>query len=923
MGGVLFSTAMNMFDATLGNHVAAERVSTVLEEPRDSTVVEQARVDWVLDEVFDPPKPFVSSQSFPHEATAAIRSGPRQDSELLGCIACGSVVLATGTCGNYIQCKVAETLGRASTDLGFVLRQLDGLPLFSPAPPTQQTFDECFDPVKIFVCAPSFPKTSSAAVRTAPTPNSELLTTLPFGSEVQATARAGSYLQIRLTDSAAAEGGSCLAWVPRVLGDLVLFVEQQAVKPADAERSLSLSTEAAICEQTNQISRFQQWWADGHGDAAAAAHSILSLVDRSVLQEVVSTGANYHNCLSADRLDGLQRMVDKSRRPGLEALRRALLTKGGAKSQARAVGTVLFKEAFTIFNSPKHDAGDQPTESMGDLPCAEVDKTPINEIHREVMLDEIYNPPKRFVCSDAFPKDATVAVRVVPDMAGELVTSLPHGAEILATGSRNSYLQFKLEDAAAEGGSRLAWVPRLLGDLVLFVEQQAVKPTDAEEGPASLSTEAAICEQTNQISRFQQWWAEGHGDAAAAAHSILSLVDRSVLHEVVSTGANYHNCLSADRLDGLQRMVDKSRRPGLEALRRALLTKGGAKSQARAVGTVLFKEALTIFNSPKHDAGDQPTESMGDLPCAEVDTTPINEIHREVMLDEIYNPPKRFVCSDAFPKDATVAVRVVPDMAGELVTSLPHGAEILATGSRNSYLQFKLEDAAAEGGSRLAWVPRLLGDLVLFVEQQAVKPADAEEGAASLSTEAAICEQTNQISRFQQWWADGHGDAAAAAHSILSLVDRSVLHEVVSTGANYHNCLSADRLDGLQRMVDKYRRPGLEALRRALLTKGGAKSQARAVGTVLFKEALTIFNSPKHDAGDQPTESMGDLPCAEVDKTPTNEIHREVMLDEIYNPPKRFVCSDAFPKDATVAVRASPTQQSEFLTCLPFGTDAW
>ncbi|CAE7722298.1 obr1 [Symbiodinium sp. CCMP2456] len=743
VGSLLFSTAMNMFDDILGNHVGARGISRVLEEGRDSSL-DQASVDWVLDEVFDPPKQFISSQSFPPEATAAIRSGPRPDSELLGSIACGAVVLATGTCGNYIQCNVAETLGRGRTGLGFVLRQLDGLPLFSPAPPTQQTLDESFDPVKIFVCAPSFPKTSSAAVRAAPTPDSELVTTLPFGSEVQATARAGSYLQIRLADSAAAEGGSRLAWVPRLLGDLVLFVEQEKVKPTDAERSpASLSTEAAICEQTTQISRFQQWWADGHGDAAAAAHSILSLVDRSVLQDVVSAGANYHSCLSADRLDGLQRMVDKSRRPGLEALRRALLTKGGAKSQARAVGTVLFKEALTIFNSPKHDAGNQPTEGMGDLPGAEVDKTPIDDNHREIMLDEIYNPPKRFVCSDAFPKDATVAVRAVPDMEGELLTSLPSGAELLATGSRNSYLQFRLEDAAAQSGLRLAWVPRLLGDLVLFVEQEEVKPTDAERSPASLSTEAAICEQTTQISRFQQWWADGHGDAAAAAHSILSLVDRSVLQDVVSAGANYHSCLSADRLDGLQRMVDKSRRPGLEALRRALLTKGGAKSQARAVGTVLFKEALTIFNSPKHDAGNQPTEGMGDLPGAEVDKTAIDDHHREIMLDEIYNPPKRFVCSDAFPKDATVAVRAAPTQQSEFLTCLPFGAEIIASGRCGQFLRFQLQE---DSECRDAYVPLVIQGLQLFVPQICGASVAPTEGSrvADLERRVAVQEQVIQ-----------------------------------------------------------------------------------------------------------------------------------------------------------------------------------
>ncbi|CAE7864992.1 obr1 [Symbiodinium microadriaticum] len=521
VGSLLFSTAMNIFDDMLGKHGAAGRVSSVLEEPRDSSL-DQASVDWVLDEVFDPPQQFISSESFPPEATAAVRSGPRPDSELLGSVACGSVVLATGTCGNYIQCNVAETLGRGRTGLGFVLRQLDGLPLFSPAPATQQTLDESFDPVKIFVCAPSFPKTSSAAVRTAPTPDSELVTTLPFGSEVQATARAGSYLQIRLTDSAAAEGGSRLAWVPRLLGDLVLFVEQQEVKPTDAERSpASLSTEAAICEQTTQISRFQQWWADGHGDAAAAAHSILSLVDRSVLQDVVSAGANYHTCLSADRLDGLQRMVDKSRRPGLEALRRALLTKGGAKSQARAVGTVLFKEALTIFSSPKRDAGDQPTEGMGDLPGAEVDKTPTDDNHREMILDEIYIPPKRFVCSDAFPKDATVAVRAAPTQQSEFLTCLPFGAEIIASGRCGEFLRFQLQE---DHGCRHAYVPLVFQGLQLFVPQicgASVAPTEGSR-VADLERRVAVQEQVIQGLQAELCSLRAHMSAIATAFGAFS-----------------------------------------------------------------------------------------------------------------------------------------------------------------------------------------------------------------------------------------------------------------------------------------------------------------------------------------------------------------------------------------------------------------
>ena len=905
-----------MFEATHTNDFVAVAVPAVGDDKTVSS--QEGPAALLLENVFNPPKWYISSKSFPPDATAAVRRAPQQDAELLGSIASGAVLMVGGTSSHYLQCTLVDTLSTTSQEVGFVLQQLDGQPLFITADAPPHMLEHCFEPTRTFVCAASFPKTSSAAVRVAPTPHSELVTSLPYGSNVQATGSFGSYLQFWLDDPSV-QGGSRFLWVPRVLGELVLFVEQGKneeshmmnpgrvadVAISEEDVQINRSAEAAISEQDSQISRFQQWWAEGHGEAAAAAHAILSLVDRSVLQDVVSSGANYHNFLSADRLDGLQRLVDKSRKPGLEPLKRALLTKGGAKSQARAVGTVLFKEAMAIFTNPKPDKIDHQAELETDPSIAGT----VEDSQREPMLDEIYNPPRRFVCSDAFPPDATVAVRAIPDMLGELLTTLQHGSEILATGSRNSYLQFKLEDAG-EGGSRMVWVPRVLGDLVLFVEQKDMQPANVGQAASSLSAEAAISEQDSQISRFQQWWAEGHGEAAAAAHAILSLVDRSVLQDVVSSGANYHNFLSADRLDGLQRLVDKSRKPGLEPLKRALLTKGGAKSQARAVGTVLFKEAMAIFTNPKPDKIDHQAELETDPSIAGT----VEDSQREPMLDEIYNPPRRFVCSDAFPPDATVAVRAIPDMLGELLTTLQHGSEILATGSRNSYLQFKLEDAG-EGGSRMVWVPRVLGDLVLFVEQKDMQPANVGQAASGLSAEAAISEQDSQISRFQQWWAEGHGEAAAAAHAILSLVDRSVLQDVVSSGANYHNFLSADRLDGLQRLVDKSRKPGLEPLKRALLTKGGAKSQARAVGTVLFKEAMAIFTNPKPDKIDHQAELETDPSIAGT----VEDSQREPMLDEIYNPPRRFACSNAFPPDATVAVRAGPSQESDFLTCLPFG----
>ena len=70
-----------------------------------------------------------------------------------------------------------------------------------------------------------------------------------------------------------------------------------------------------------------------------------------------------------------------------------------------------------------------------------------------------------------------------------------------------------------------------------------------------------------------------------------------------------------------------------------------------------------------------------------------------------------------------------------------------------------------------------------------------------------------------------------------------------------------------------------------------------------------------------PGESQG-----EQSRAPSLEQARPnscVVADEIFDPPKRFVCSESFPPEATVAVRSAPSHQSEYLTCLPHGTVSW
>ena len=768
-----------------------------------------------------------------------------------------------------------------------------------PEEPSQSVVvaDEVFDPPKLFVCSEFFPPEATVAVRMGPNKASSLVTSLPYGSEILATASKGTYLQFKLENGTDKDDGRHV-WVPRVLDGLVLFVE----KMSSVKSPEKAQAEEAIVEQQDQIQRFQTWWAEGKGKLLAAAHPVLSVVGVTLLAEVIATGANYHTCLSADRLDALQRKVGQSTTPSLEALRRALQTKGGAKSQARAVGSLIFKEAMDIFKNPdQFSAAASGEEVSVDHPFQQAE-----ELSQSVVVaDEVFDPPKLFVCSEFFPPEATVAVRMGPNKASSLVTSLPYGSEILATASKGTYLQFKLENGTDKDDGRHVWVPRVLDGLVLFVEKMS-----SVKSPEKAQAEEAIVEQQDQIQRFQAWWAEGKGKLLAAAHPVLSVVGVTLLAEVIATGANYHTCLSADRLDALQRKVGQSTTPSLEALRRALQTKGGAKSQARAVGSLIFKEAMDIFKNPdQFSAAASGEEVSVDHPFQQAEE-PSQSV---VVADEVFDPPKLFVCSEFFPPEATVAVRMGPNKASSLVTSLPYGSEILATASKGTYLQFKLENGTDKDDGRPVWVPRVLDGLVLFVEKMSFVKSPEKAQA-----EEAIVEQQDQIQRFQAWWAEGKGKLLAAAHPVLSVVGVTLLAEVIATGANYHTCLSADRLDALQRKVGQSTTPSLEALRRALQTKGGAKSQARAVGSLIFKEAMDIFKNPdQFSAAASGEEVSVDHPFQQAEE-PSQSV---VVADEVFDPPKLFVCSEFFPPEATVAVRVEASQNSQFLTCLPHGTE--
>jgi len=500
---------------------------------------------------------------------------------------------------------------------------------------------------------------------------------------------------------------------------------------------------------------------------------MLSLVEAGLLSDIVAAGASYHNILSADRLDALQRVADQSSASGaaLEALRRSLQTKGGAKSQARVVGNLLFKESMAVFDTAGSERSPSPKQAPTPVAAPTAASVPATPSSAAV-LDEIFDPPRRYVCSESFPAEATIAVRAAPQQDSELLTSLAFGTEVLALGRQSNYLQFRLEDASFQAGFRLAFVPFALGDLELLIpsaEQNAASSKPAAQpdelvpsGPAKSSsprrtaavdnlcdtkqkeilvadsphkpattTEGAIAEQQDHLARFQRWWSEGQGATGAEAHPMLSLVEAGLLSDIVAAGASYHNILSADRLDALQRVADQSSASGaaLEALRRSLQTKGGAKSQARVVGNLLFKESMAVFDTAGSERSPSPKQAPTPVAAPTAASVPATPSSAAV-LDEIFDPPRRYVCSESFPAEATIAVRAAPQQDSEMLTTLPYGTQILATGQRGNFLQFRLEPAGQE-----AFVPRIIGDLVLFVPLRSTSPSSAPLGVLPGSDE--------------------------------------------------------------------------------------------------------------------------------------------------------------------------------------------
>ncbi|CAK0806011.1 unnamed protein product, partial [Prorocentrum cordatum] len=267
-----------------------------------------------------------------------------------------------------------------------------------------------------------------------------------------------------------------------------------------------------------------------------------------------------------------------------------------------------------------------------------------------------------------------------------------------------------------------------------FQGHAAVAPPGQAQPGAGPEVEAAARSE-HQVAEFQQWWDAGHGAGAAAEHAVLGLIDVCQLAQIVSAGAGYHTILTLDRLDALQRRIASDGRAELDPLRRALQARGGAKPQARAVGSLLFREALALFlglrqgrpgaapgaalaSSPRGPpmgqagaavAAGTPPRRGGDGAAAAGATS---DAAGAAALDEAWEPPRPFVvCSEE------LGVRCAPCHQGELLASVPRGTELLATGRHGEFLS--VQAFGARGEPRAAFVPLAAGGVQLLVEAPA------------------------------------------------------------------------------------------------------------------------------------------------------------------------------------------------------------
>jgi len=106
----------------------------------------------------------------------------------------------------------------------------------------------------------------------------------------------------------------------------------------------------------------------------------------------------------------------------------------------------------------------------------------------DVILDEVFATPRRYICSESYPYGAQMAVRSSPNRESVQLATLPQGVEYLATGRRGDYLQIRLE---INSETTIAYVLHTIGDMVLLILEPEPVQSTPESTPALRAAAAA------------------------------------------------------------------------------------------------------------------------------------------------------------------------------------------------------------------------------------------------------------------------------------------------------------------------------------------------------------------------------------------------------------------------------------------------
>jgi len=255
---------------------------------------------------------------------------------------------------------------------------------------------------------------------------------------------------------------------------------------------------------------------------------------------------------------------------------------------------------------------------------------------------------------------------------------------------------------------------------------------DGEGAVDTAETLQRMKEEELQVRRVQEWWgSEADGPALARQNPIFAALERSLVAELIAAGGGYHTILSADRLDGLHRQFGGSTDPAMEPLKKALQARGGLKSQARAVGMLLFKEARMLLEGsgpalPQSLVASLPTPARASPTASprQPSASPRFDAGAQTkQLEEVFAPPQRFVCSEAYPPGALMAARAAPDPKSEVVAKLPSDFEYVVSGRVAGFLEVQVE---LNGAPVRTYVPQSIGGQTLLV------PAPATQGGVVL-----------------------------------------------------------------------------------------------------------------------------------------------------------------------------------------------